>query len=161
MMYNHRILSLIIFSTLFYLTSLLSAAGVWALFWAYSASKPTAIKPRTSIESTDSDTASDGRSKQDQEDDDADSFEISDTPRTFPTSSRQPRLRYLPTPRATPEAEQEESLRPSVEAQPSALEADDEDDIPEGSRPGWRTDSGIGTSMEEGSERAVRRRRKT
>lgn len=119
------------------------------------------MKPRTSVETTDSDTASDGRANQDQGDEDVE-FDISDTPRTFPTTSRQPPLRYLPTPRITPETEQEESPRPSVEAHPSPLEADDEDEVPDGARPAWRTDSGIGTSLEEGepSDRAAVRRRR-
>ncbi|KAI9792816.1 MAG: hypothetical protein M1816_001548 [Peltula sp. TS41687] len=180
MMYNHRILSLLVFSTLFYLTSLISAAGAWALFLAYSSRQhraPMKAKSAAIETNTESETASDvGRrsgSKQDreleqEEDEDVDSFDISDTPRTFPTSSRQPRLRYLPTPRITPEVEQEQeenSSRPSVETQPSALDADDEDEMLEGAaarRPGWRTDSGIGTSLEEGeaSDRAAAARRR-
>lgn len=159
-MYNHRIISLLVFSTLFYTTSLLSAAGVWVVFWTHYRSIPAT----TATNHADHEIASATLPSRIKEDDvEIDSVSMSDTPRTFPTSSRQPRLRYLPTPRMTPEQGDDEdtSIRASIEEQPFAVEADDEDDILDGSRAAGRTDSGIGTSLEEGSERAVRRRQRS
>ncbi|KAI9884439.1 MAG: hypothetical protein M1823_003764 [Watsoniomyces obsoletus] len=97
--------------------------------------------------------------------DGTDSPEVSDTPRTFPTYSRQPSLRYLPTPRMTPDVEERDHV-PATDAHWPAGEADDEEDAWMVHHPGTRADSGIGTSMEEGPStsrvisRAQRRRRR-
>ena len=160
-MYRHRIISLLIFSTFFYLTSLLSAAGAWLLFSSYSAVAPPFTKRGALLEATDSDAVSDGFAKKrlHEDDEDTDMLDISDTPRTFPTNSRQPPLRYVPAPTRTPGYEQVESSGPALGSHTLAGEADDEDETLHGRHPGGRSDSGIGTSLEESSERAVQRRR--
>lgn len=157
-MYNHRILSLLLFTSVFYFTSLLSAAAAWLGF-------SNVISPRsrtgktTSLGGLDNDT-SDGLLTESKDDlDDLDLPDLSDTPRTFPTSSRQPPLRYPLSPRATPDVDGEASTRSSREIHTPAGDTDSEDERLDLGRGGGRTDSGIGTSLDESSGRTMRRRR--
>lgn len=158
MMYNYRIISLLIFSTMFYLTSLASALGVWTLFWTYFPNPSPATAGGASPDGTDHEMLPETSWLKQGRESDLDSPDISDTPRTFPTYARQPPLRYLPTPRATPDREESEVIK-STESQAHVVEADDEDDLIDDFRGGGRIDSGIGTSMEEDSARTVQRRR--
>lgn len=157
-MYNHRILSLLLFTSAFYFTSLLSAAAAW-LGFSNAISAPSLTRTAASRGGIDSDT-SDGLLMESKEDiDDMDLPDLSDTPRTFPTSSRQPPLRYPLTPRATPDVDAEASTRSSREIHTPAGDTDSEDERLGVARSDGRTDSGIGTSLDESSGRTLRRRR--
>ncbi len=161
-MYNHRIISLLLFTSVFYLTSLLSAVGVWALLWAsFSSRRSSTTGPGAPSRIDEQDVSSeDALRRQIRTSEGTDSPDISDTPRTFPTYSRQPPLRYLPTPRTTPDVDERDNV-PATDAHGPAAEADDEEDAWPARRPGPGVDSGIGTSMEESAStnRAATRRR--
>jgi len=154
-MYNHRIISFLIGTTLFWFIEFSFTALAWFTLSRYLTRQSTPIIS---------------------EEDDTDSS-LSPTPRTFPTFSRQPPLQY-PTPRTTPGpdpstgGDDESSEDLAFEGEPVITgEADDEEEE-EGygeaqmfkvgetaefeARP---TDSGIGTSMEEGRGRGLQRRR--
>ncbi|EOO03735.1 putative tubulin-tyrosine ligase protein [Phaeoacremonium minimum UCRPA7] len=76
-----------------------------------------------------------------------------DVPMTFPTSSRQPPLRYEPSVKEEPGAESSELANIA----PAGGEADDEDDE-EDEQGRWRGDSGIGTSYSDRDGSSLRRR---
>ncbi|KAI9786638.1 MAG: hypothetical protein M1839_006189 [Geoglossum umbratile] len=164
-MYNHRIISFLAGTALFWLIELSFTALAWITLSYYLTlnNAPTQSSPTIKPEPDETDSP------------------LSSTPRTFPTFSRRPPLQY-PTPRTTPgpdpstgdDGESSEDL--VFEREPAlAGEADDEEEeeekeegIGEGemfsvgrtagleTRP---TDSGIGTSMEEGRGRGLQRRR--
>ncbi|KAI9673125.1 MAG: hypothetical protein M1817_002987 [Caeruleum heppii] len=175
-MYNHRILSLILFTTLFYLTSLLWAALAWLAFSLYTSSSPSSTRPSSTIKpDPDAPTASDTTTaapsstpfiKSEPSDlDTEDDLDLSDTQRSFPTFSRQPPLRYTGPSSSSSLRRQ---IDPSVEAEIARTTGiqplgGEEGEVVQGSRGGGarRADSGIGTSLEEGGSSAggVQRRR--
>jgi hypothetical protein len=160
MLYNHRIISFIFFTTTFFLVSLISALAIYILIGlrqttltpAYSPIKPDPEDPTHS---------------------ETDIFnplstsDLSDTARTFPTLGRQPPLHY----RGGLEQERrEENARIKREddaeyervfgIQPTAIEADDEDEAESPEDVGTFRDSGIGTGMDDRGGGGVQRRRK-
>jgi hypothetical protein len=154
-MYNHRIISFLTGTTLFWFIELSFAALAWFTLSRYLTGQSTPSKP---------------------EQDEA-HFPLSPTPRTFPTFSHQLPLQY-PTPRTTPGpdpstgGDDETSEDLAFEGEPViAGEADDEEEEEEydeaqmfnvGETAEFEakpTDSGIGTSMEEGRGRGLQRRR--
>jgi seipin len=162
-MYNHRIISFLTGTTLFWLIELSFTALAWITLSYYLTpnNAPTKSSPTIKPEPDETDSP------------------LSSTPRTFPTFSRQSPLQY-PTPRTTPgpdpstgdDGESSEEL--VFEREPAlAGEADDEEEEEEeeygetemfsvGGTAGLETrptDSGIGTSMEEGRGRGLQRRR--
>lgn len=150
-MFNFRITSFFVLTTLFWSIELIVTALVWfslSTYLTYERPKDRAAK--------DPDLKQEPQLKQEQEAD-----ELSDTPHTFPTLSGQPPLRYT-----SPPVKQEETDDVSTEI-PAAVgeQADDEDEDAEYVRNdlvgrGAFTDSGIGTSMESSGPRSgVRRRR--
>ncbi|KAI9751179.1 MAG: hypothetical protein M1815_001329 [Lichina confinis] len=155
MMYNHRIISLVVFSVMFYFTSLVSAVGAWTLFWTYFPSRPTGEDIRAPSAATDSEVVFADSSRR--RESDPESPALSDTPRVFPTLSGARRLQYLPTPRATPDLDEGEVIR-STESHPP-VEADDEGETTGDAHGGRRLDSGIGTSMEDEPANTTQRRR--
>lgn len=142
-MYNHRIISAVIFITLFWATEMTFAGLAWAglSFWMQSAPAPE-VKSE----------GEGGRPiKRELESDDGRGHEMSDTGRTFPSSSKQQPLRYQsPKEEDGPKIKQEHE-----EGQTKATEADDEDEDVD------FVDSGLGTGMESSTARreSVRRRR--
>ena len=141
LMYNHRVFSAFVFITGFWSTELLFAGLAWA---AFSYARPSSPQ--------------EGQSPAKQEDpdriknEDEEESKLSETERTFPTSSKQPLLRY-----ESPGIKQEEEdgdgdavMLPDPSAT-RATEADDEDDD-------TFVDSGLGTSLESGMDRIRRRR---
>jgi len=150
LMYNHRILSFILFTGLFWSSEVIFAMLSWlALRMLFASSAPV--------------------KKEDDETDttvikaDSDEPDLSDTPRTFPTYGRQPPLRYEP--KVKEENGSEEIVLDETTIQPLGVEADDEDEDEDEEAyrgtGGLRTDSGIGTSFSEAGERVegVTRRR--
>jgi hypothetical protein len=144
LMYNHRIISAMIFITGFWTTEMIFAGLTWAALSFYLQVPEQEVKEEP---------ASD-RSKQIKQEEDEDARpELSDTERTFPTSSKQVPLRYK-----SPPIKQEEEDEPFVlpEAVNRATEADDEDEGAD-----VFLDSGIGTSLESTATRrdSMRKRR--
>ncbi|CZR61193.1 uncharacterized protein PAC_11089 [Phialocephala subalpina] len=145
-MYNHRIVSFVVFTFAFWMSECLFAILGWLALQAIFAKSPEQVKE---VKGDETDTAT---IKNEEEEDEPD---LSDTPRTFPTYGRQPPLRYTPK---TKDEDSEEYVMDETAIQPLAAEADDEDDEEFQHRSG-RTDSGIGTSFSEGGERSGVKRR--
>lgn len=156
-LYHHRIVSFLFFTTTFWSSSMLSMLCAWFILSSYFTVRPTTTKGETEAngsyvkpERSDSD-AFDPTSVDD----------LSDTSRTFPTLGRQKPLHF--TGRGLVKEEDEEAKRQedevmrSTDIQPLAAEADDEDDATEGMS-GWR-DSGIGTGLDEERLASVHRRK--
>lgn len=146
LMYNHRIVSAITFITAFWVTEMLFAGLMWVVATGYLSSSPI-VKAEAHDESSDRMKSEDVT--------DEDKRRLSDTERTFPTSSRQQPLRY-----ESPRIKEEEDDEPVVlpENKSRATEADDEEDDEDAD---VFIDSGIGTSMESSANRrdSVRKRR--
>lgn len=156
-LYHHRILSFLFFTTAFWSSSLISMALAWFAVSTYLASLATVKtesktnSPITKRENPDSD-AFDPTSMED----------LSDTSRTFPTLSRQMPLHFS----GRKDVKREEEIKREVddvlrstEVQPLATEADDEDDDMSQEVSGFR-DSGIGTGLDDERLASVQRRRK-
>ena len=146
LMYNQRIISSAIFITCFWTTELIFAGLAWVAVSFYMQAASEHIKS----ERQSSETA---RVKQ--EDDDASQLQLSDTERTFPTSSKQTPLKYE-NPRIKQEEDDDAVVLPDRPNR--GLEADDED---EDEDVDVFLDSGLGTSMESSAARrdSVRKRR--
>ncbi len=159
-LYHHRILSFLFFTTTFWSSSMLSMLCAWFVLSSYFAACPATTKAEPDAngsyiktERSDSD-AFDPTSVED----------LSDTSRTFPTFGRQKPLHF--TGRGLIQREEdgvvkreEDEIMRSTDIQPLAAEPDDgEDDMTE-EMSGWR-DSGIGTGMDEERLASVQRRRK-
>lgn len=147
MMYNHRIISAVLFVTLFWATEMAFAGLAWASASFYFSS-PTPKDQSDQLGSDDDQTI-----KQEPASDPGSRLEMSDTERTFPSQSKQQPLRYQ-----SPKQD-EGSLRIKQEGEEytrtKATEADDEDEDVD------FVDSGLGTSMESSAARrdSVRRRK--
>jgi hypothetical protein len=148
-MYNYRLTSFAVLTTLFWFVELVVTAVVWFSLNTYL----TYVPPRDQV-IKDEAIKKEAQIKTEEDD------ELSDTPHTFPTLSGQPPLRYTST-----RVKKEETDDTSTEQPPAVGEqADDEDEEADFLRDDLAdrafTDSGIGTSMESGGPRtSVRRRR--
>lgn len=157
LMYNHRILSFVVFTSAFWIAEVLFTAVGWLAVRAVF-STGAEVKKEVKGEETDGSVA--GVKKEGEETDEPD---LSDTPRTFPTYGRQAPLRYVSSGKDEPQVKDEDSEEYAALERGGLAEADDEDeddgeDV--GGYRGARTDSGIGTSFSEGGERgSVKRRR--
>ena len=158
-LYHHRILSFLFFTTTFWSSSMLSMLLAWFVFSSYlgphRTSKTESIlngSAKLKIEREDSETF-----------DPTSLDDISDTPRAFPTLGRQMPLQFTSRPTVVKKEdndvkEEEETLQ-YMSVQSLIAEADDEDDdVTEGTS-GWR-DSGLGTGLDEDRATSVQRRRK-
>lgn len=147
LMYNHRIISAVVFVGVFWSVEMVCAGVAWAVLAAYfgPAFKSEATPVRIKDEETEVDS-----------EEEANAF-LSDTERTFPTLSTQQPLRYR-----SPEVKEEQKEDGTTEVRledvpPLGIEADDEDEDGD-----YFLDSGIGTSMESTSGSrpgSVRKRR--
>lgn len=155
-LYHHRILSFLIFSSMFWSSTMISMLLVWA---ALGMSRTAAFDDDglgTKEER--------GRSREavNSEPTDSDVFDptfmedLSDTSRSFPTLGRQMPLHFVGEKKTDPDIKTEEDLTSMFPT--AAQEADDEDE--DNARLGseWR-DSGIGTSREEERQNEPRMRR--
>lgn len=145
LMYNYRITSFFVFVGVFWATEMLFAGLAWgviALVFTTSEQEVKAEKVHEVAEHV----------KEEKEEDDV-KAELSDTERTFPTTSRQQPLRYQ-SPVIKQEHGESEIFVPDVSTR--ATEADDEDEEAD-----FVLDSGLGTSMESSASRrdSVRKRR--
>jgi seipin len=136
LMYNHRIISAVIFVGVFWSVEMVFAGIAWAVLVAY-------LGPAFKMEERRPMRIKDEATSEDEEH----AF-LSDTERTFPTLSNQQPLRF----RSPEVKEEKKDETPSAEVRLqdvpplTSLEADDEDEDGD-----YFLDSGIGTSMESGS----------
>ncbi|KAF2764930.1 hypothetical protein EJ03DRAFT_331396 [Teratosphaeria nubilosa] len=153
LMYNHRIISAVIFISGFWMTEMVFAGLAWFIVTMCLLSSPEDVKAEEVLEVVD-------RIKQEPDDSVPPTPKHSETERIFPTSYSQQPLRY-----SSPRIKQEDdegsgvfltqeghAVTPAAEA-----EADDEDDDAD-----FFLDSGVGTSMDSASMRqadSIRRRR--
>lgn len=162
LMYNHRVLSFLIFTSAFWgsevLFCLLAWLGLRTLFAPKTEVKMEGIKG----EETDT-TGTAIKAEGDEDEEEDEEPDLSDTPRTFPTYGRQPPLRYEPK---VKDEDSDELVLDETAIQPlgADVEGDDEDEDFEGELrdvrgAGRRTDSGIGTSFSEAGERSGVQRR--
>ncbi|RDL41822.1 uncharacterized protein BP5553_01801 [Venustampulla echinocandica] len=165
-MYNHRIASLIIFTSAFWVVEVVFALLGWMGFrMLFSSTEPPSslsskskaqIKKERGIEDEDTETIKTEPATEDEPD-------LSDTPRSFPTYGRQPPLRYEPRIKDE-ERDNDEDIIEGAAIQP--LDADDEDEHILGGmrgreRRGVGEDSGLGTSFSEGGARSGAARRRS
>lgn len=137
LMYNHRIISAVVFVGVFWSVEMVFAAIAWAVLATY-------LGPAFKSEEKQ------GRIRIKEEEGSSDEEEhaiLSDTERTFPTLSNQQPLRFR-SPEVKEEKKEEgptEGIRLQDVPPLTGLEADDEDEDGD-----YFLDSGIGTSMESG-----------
>ena len=150
-MYNHRIISGMIFIGVFWSVEMIFAGIAWAALAAYLSPmfKPEERGGPVRIKGEDDAVSEDG-----------DHSFLSDTERTFPTLSNQTPLRFR-SPEIKEEKKEEDDPNAGVRLRDlpplTSLEADDEDEDGD-----YFLDSGIGTSMESGNGSrpgSVRKRR--
>lgn len=157
-LYNHRILSFVLFTMAFWNSSILSMLLIWVIL-----STRLSLSPRPAPKSEHDTNGEIIKSEPtDSEIFDPTSLEdLSDTSRTFPTFGRQMPLHFPGRKKEGVEniKKEEDEVERSMSIHPLAAEADDEGDDEEMAGSEWR-DSGIGTSREEERLAEVRRRRK-
>lgn len=148
LMYNHRVLSFIAFTTLFWLSEVLFAAFGWLVLRTVFSNSTTKGVKRKKIkqegEEQETDTTTTGVKKEEE----TDEPELSDTPRTFPTYGRQQPLRFVP--KVKQEDEQtgtgsEDYVLDETQIQPLVADEEDNGDYDDFETGGFR-DSGVGTS---------------
>ncbi|PBP25436.1 tubulin-tyrosine ligase, partial [Diplocarpon rosae] len=154
-MYNHRIISFLLFTGAFWIFEVLFAILGWL-----TARAIFAMKAGGEVKSEEMNAdASPGIKNEDEE---SDELDLSDTPRTFPTYGRQAPLRFVPKVKDEPLIKNEDGEEYAASEGQGLVDADDEDEEGSGTVDYRRgvTDSGIGTSFSEAGERAgVKRRR--
>ncbi|OMP84427.1 Seipin-like protein, partial [Diplodia seriata] len=187
-MYNYRLPSALVFTTLFWFVELIFMVLAWlALSQIFSPAAPRTAgnKPSTKASEQEEPTTKPDedeteidlnkiKSDPDETEETTDVPDLSDTPRTFPTYRGQRPLRYE-SPRVKSEEEDEEGETATTAESAVDIagvapeqEADDEDDedadfVLDTAGRYMERDSGLGTSMESGQDRrrgeAVRKRR--
>ncbi|KAK4902772.1 hypothetical protein LTR27_000711 [Elasticomyces elasticus] len=150
LMYNHRILSAIVFISGFWMTEMVFAGLAWAALTVFFAPGGQAAKAEEVHEVAQ-------RIKADPEDDDEKQPHLSDTERTFPTLSGQQPLRYESETKIKQEFEDMAVVTPEHVVKASEADVEDEDEDAD-----FFLDSGMGTSMESSntSRRDSMRRRR-
>ncbi|KAK0121388.1 hypothetical protein ONS96_011561 [Cadophora gregata f. sp. sojae] len=159
LMYNHRVISFVIFTSAFWVAEVLFTAIGWLIVRSIFSSAATVKKEEAgAVKAEETDASLTGIKN---EGDETDELDLSDTPRTFPTYGRQAPLRYVSSGKDEPQVKDEDSEEYVAFQRGALAEADDEDDGEDvGGYRGGRTDSGIGTSFSEGGEMGgVKRRR--
>ena len=165
MIYNHRILSYLFFTSTFWTCSMLSSLVAWfALSTFFASDKGGGPKKETEDESE----VIKSEEQEDEQFDPLSTEDLSDTSRSFPTLGRQMPLHFSSR-RDTVKREQgevedkvkreQDSVVASTNIQPLGAEADDEEDEDELGVRSWR-DSGLGTSFEEGDRKSSLHRRR-
>ena len=159
-LYHHRVLSFLFFTTAFWSSSMVSMALAWFAVSTYLGSSSASVKEEE--ESNGSVAVKRERSVSDAAFDPTSMEDLSDTSRTFPTLGRQIPLHFTGRKDVKREEEikrEEDEVLRSAESQPQAAEADDEEDDVSQETSGFR-DSGIGTGLDDERLASVQRRRK-
>ncbi|KAF4633897.1 hypothetical protein G7Y89_g4217 [Cudoniella acicularis] len=155
-MYNHRIISFLTGTGIFWSAEVVFTGLTWMLLMSLFRGDAE-VKEINGIKAEETDGSA--KVKEEAETDDPD---LSDTPRTFPTYGRQAPLRYEP--KVKDEADSEEYVIDETAIQPLTAEADDEGEEEKDFRDlriGRDTDSGLGTSFSEGGVRSGLARRRS
>ncbi|KAL8862027.1 MAG: hypothetical protein Q9178_001482 [Gyalolechia marmorata] len=156
-MYHHRILSYVIFTSMFWSSSMVSALVAWLVLSSYLVPDSTVLKerqpasPQIKAEPSESEKYDPSMTEG-----------LSDTSRTFPMFGRHVPLHFTgreETARKESDkrVKQEDEVIQSAGIQPLTAEADEYEGI---ETSGFR-DSGIGTSLDEGQRARVQRRKKS
>ena len=159
-MYNHRIISFVFFTIGFYCVATTSAALVYFGFLYFSSTEPEAVDKTKSI----SRLKEEPQEPVKQEYNPLSTSDLSETPRTFPSTSRQAPLEFRGRPQVRQDEEEirvkqeQEEIEQTTNIQPLAGEADDEDEGNDEDGSSWR-DSGIGTGRESSDRKSIQRRR--
>lgn len=157
LMYNHRILSFIIFTSAFWAAEMLFALlALIVLQSAFSAGDEDKVVVKDEY----NDDSSTRIKAEGEEEFDLDDLDLSDTPRSFPTYGRQAPLHFVP--KIKTEDDSEGMVSDEVRTHPRTAEADDESEEPVDIRnpfSGGRSDSGLGTSYSESGLSGVQKRR--
>jgi hypothetical protein len=145
LMYNHRIIAFIIFTTAFWIAEMVFAVLGWLGLRRY-------LMPEEGVKKEEEDETI--------KEEDGDEMDLSDVPRTFPRSG--PPLRGAPTIKdeGSEEFDLDETDTQAVTAGLDGEDIEEEKASLVGST-GGRADSGIGTSFSEGSAHAGLSRRKS
>jgi hypothetical protein len=159
LMYNHRIISFVIFTTAFWVAEVIFALVAWLLLQSTldSGGDGEAIKSE--------DPSGSSKIKTEMQNDDVmdtDDLDLSDTPRSFPTYGRESPLPYVP--KVKSEDDSEDLVSDEIRTHPRAAEADDESEelIDVGSTfAGARSGSGLGTSFSESAVKTAAQRRRS
>ncbi|KAL8724851.1 MAG: hypothetical protein Q9181_006645 [Wetmoreana brouardii] len=158
-MYYHRILSFVVFTSIFWTSSMISALVAWVVLSSYLHTRSTTVvkkEDEPTIKSEPEESELDEPSLMEG---------LSDTSRTFPTLGRHMPLHFSGRREGVSggdngeAVDKEENVVQSTGIQPLSAEADDEDDDFEAAS-GFK-DSGIGTSLDEGQRAQMQRRRKS
>ncbi|KAJ5047537.1 uncharacterized protein L3040_003360 [Drepanopeziza brunnea f. sp. 'multigermtubi'] len=152
-MYNHRIMSFVVFTAAFWISEVLFAALGWLLARMVLGGKDV----KTEVKEEGDGSAVGVKDDQGE----SDEPDLSDTPRTFPTYGRQAPLIFVPKIKDEPPVKDEDSEEFVAMEGTGLVEADDEDDEAVGDYRRGMTDSGIGTSLSEGGERVGLSRRRS
>ncbi|KAL1989410.1 hypothetical protein VTN96DRAFT_172 [Rasamsonia emersonii] len=155
-MYNWRILSFIVFTSMFWGVSMVSTSVAWLLLSSYLS--PNNSQSEQPIKREDS-GEDDGHGESEEESADPFSGDLSDNQRILPTVPRQMPQGYPG--RAKSEDEgiiKQEEIEGSSAISPLAGEADDEAEQVEAMGAAGNFDSGIGTGLDSGSTGVQRRR---
>lgn len=137
LMYNHRIISAIVFVSTFWTTEMVFAGLAWGLLTVILSKGPLELKAEEVHEVAE-------RIKAEPEDDDDNEMpRLSDTERTFPTLTGQQRLRYQAKPRVKVEEEEPAVMVPEHVTKAAEADVEDEDEDAD-----FFLDSGLGTSLE-------------
>ena len=148
-LYNHRILSFLVFTSSFWVSSMISMGIMWFVLSIYL---------DDSKEGKQDDEGRNGSFKEESTPEINEPLR-SDTLRSFPTLGRQRPLKYE-GPAIKQEDEEDVLLDTALQpSQATAAEADDEDDEDAKASSSFR-DSGIGTGRDERGGNGVQRRRK-
>lgn len=163
-LYRHRILSFLFFTTAFWGSSMVSMGLAWLVVSMYVGKKEEGGRSGKEEEEEGSNrSVVVKRERSDSDAFDPTSLEdLSDASRTFPTLGRQMPLHFTGRKDVKREEEikrEEEEVLRAAEMQPLAAEADDEDDDMSQGTSGFR-DSGIGTGLDDERLASVQRRRK-
>lgn len=165
MIYNHRLLSYMFFTSTFWTCSMLSCLIAWFVLSHFFEKDKEAGTKTEGVEDQ-----SEAIKSEDEEDGQFDPFsteDLSDTSRSFPTLGRQMPLHFSSRRDGRKEEgeadekvkKEHDSVVASTSIQPLGAEADDEEDEDEHGVRSWR-DSGIGTSLEEGERKSNGQRRR-
>ena len=159
LLYKYRIISFLIFTTAFWIVSVLSMTAIWLALSSYFATSSYLAKAASETNST-----SIKQERSDSDVFDPTSYDdLSDTPRTFPILGRQMPLHFIGRNNSMKKQELDDLKKEADEVvettniQPLVTEADDEGEDVKEEMSGWR-DSGIGTGIEDRAKSVQRRK---
>lgn len=161
LMYNHRVISFVLFTGLFWISTLVFATLTWATLSIYSAPKEKVMKKisedslegsSNKVEELITDDDPEIKTEEVTTDDEPD---LSDTPRIFPTYGRQPPLRFDPKVKNVIDEMEYSQIDPILKEE---VYYEDQGEYI-GTTIISKTDSGIGTSLSESKNKKATNRK--